>query len=88
LPSAVGSDHGLHVWLPLPPGMGPDRLRFIARERGLALVTAEAFAATPDHANGVRISLGGPAKRAVLSRALAGVADIVAGTPTPASLVV
>lgn len=68
LPEAVGDADGLHVWLDLPEE--PERLHALARGRGLALVTADAFAATPDAPRGVRISLGGPSKRSVLESAL------------------
>jgi DNA-binding transcriptional MocR family regulator len=47
LPSARGDAEGLHVWLDLPPVRRPAGLRALAAARGLALVTADAFAATP-----------------------------------------
>jgi DNA-binding transcriptional MocR family regulator len=78
LPGAVGAGESLHVWLDLPAGRS-DRLRALARERGLALVTAEAFATGAEHPEGVRISLGGPGSRAVLTNALKGVAALVGG---------
>ncbi len=62
LPAARGDAEGLHVWLDLPADLDPAGLRALAAARGLALVTADAFAATPDAPGGLRISLGGPAK--------------------------
>jgi len=88
LPAAVGSADSIHVWLPLPQSLGPDRLRLSAQERGLALVTADAFAMGPEHPNGVRISLGGPTKRSVLSDALTAVAELVRDAPSRRPLVV
>lgn len=87
LPGARGADEGVHVWLDLPVEWRADRVHRLAQEKGLALVTADAFAASPDHPNGLRISLGGPGKQAVLRSALEGVAALVSGAP-PASVVV
>ena len=80
LPAAVGSAESLHVWLPLPPGASAEPLREAAQRRGLALVTHEAFAVGPTDQAGVRISLGGPGRRAVLANALTNLAEVVAGT--------
>ncbi|WP_337187786.1 PLP-dependent aminotransferase family protein [Phenylobacterium sp.] len=87
LPAARGAVESLHVWLDLPPERDPARLRGLAQEKGLALVTADAFAAGPDHPNGLRISLGGPAKQAVLRTALEGVAALLSGPPPARSVV-
>lgn len=82
LPTALGGAENIHVWLPLPAGASAQRLHLAAQERGLALVTAQAFATTPDHAAGARISLGGPSQRSVLERALRSLADVLAdGAP-------
>jgi len=88
LPQAVGSSDGLHVWLPLPPDRRPDALRLAAREKGLAVVTADAFAVGDAYPNGARISLGGASKRAVLAKALADVAEVARGGEGAAALVV
>lgn len=77
LPAAQGSPEAIHVWLPLPADWSPVRLRAAAKARGLALVSAEAFAAGPGAANGVRISLGAPDRQQVLADALAGVAALL-----------
>jgi DNA-binding transcriptional MocR family regulator len=81
LPQATGAAEGLHVWLDLPGGWAPQRVHRLAQERGLALVTADAFAAGPEYPNGLRISLGGPSKQTVLRAALEGVAGLLSGTP-------
>ncbi len=47
LPAASGPAESLHVWLPLPRDVSPERLRQTAHRRGLALVTQEAFAVSP-----------------------------------------
>ncbi len=80
LPAARGDAEGLHVWLDLPAGQDAARLRALAAARGLALVTADAFATTPDHPGGLRISLGGPPKAAMLREALGNVSALL--TPT------
>lgn len=78
LPPAQGSPEAIHVWLPLPADWSAARLRAAARARGLALVSAEAFAVGPMAANGVRISLGAPGRQEVLAEALSGVASLLA----------
>lgn len=64
LPAAVGGPESLHVWLP-EATVASD-----ARERGLALVGADAFRAPGVVGEGLRVSLGAAAKRALLTRAL------------------
>lgn len=81
LPEAAGSAEGIHIWLPAPERWSPGRLHEAAQKRGVSLVGAEAFATRPDHPNGVRISLGGPAKQAVLIEALSAIAALVRGEP-------
>lgn len=88
LPGVQGGDGGVHLWLDLPDHWPGDRLRETAQHRGLSLVTADAFAVTPDHRGGLRISLGGPAKQATLAQALSGVAAILAARPGQTRLVV
>ena len=83
LPQAQGADEGVHVWLGLPGGWDPSRVRALAVARGLSLVAADAFAATSDHPNGLRISLGGPAKASVLREALVNVAALLTDAPPP-----
>jgi len=83
LPTAKGAAEGLHVWLDLPTDLGADRLRTLAQARGLSLVTAEAFAVGDVARDGLRISLGGPARQSVLEEALRNVAGLLgAGAPT------
>jgi DNA-binding transcriptional MocR family regulator len=77
LPTARGDAEGLHVWLDLPVGLDAVGLRAMAAARGLALVTANAFAVTPTTPSGLRISLGGPAKASLLRDALGGVAGLL-----------
>ncbi len=88
LPQAQGEADGIHLWLDLPDHWPGERLREVAHLRGLSLVTADAFAAGPVHRNGLRISLGGPAKQAVLAQALHGVAAILAAPPGDTRLIV
>ena len=79
LPEARGAAEGIHVWLDLPPGWDAGRVHRVAQEKGLSLVTAETFAASPEHPSGLRISLGGPANRTVLRGALQSVAALLKG---------
>jgi DNA-binding transcriptional MocR family regulator len=88
LPEARGPADSIHVWLPLPASRSLDRLRLAAQEKGLSLVTADAFAVAPQHPNGVRISLGGVAKPQVLTQALVAIAGLVRDQPSPGRLVV
>jgi len=87
LPDAHGAAEGVHVWLDLPADWRAERVHRLAQEKGLALVTADAFATGADYPNGLRISLGGPGKQAVLRSALEGVAALVSGTPQPRQIV-
>ena len=64
LPAAVGGPESLHVWLPGAVATSA------ARERGLALVGAEAFRAPGAVGEGLRISLGAAGKRGTLVRGL------------------
>ena len=81
LPTAVGSPEAIHVWQGLPQGWRPDRLSLVAQQRGLSLVTAEAFAVDDVHPNGLRISLGGPRIQAVLREALRKIANLLEIVP-------
>ena len=87
LPQARGAAEGVHVWLDLPADWRADRVHRLAQEKGLALAAADAFAAGPDYPNGLRISLGGPGKQAVLRAALDGVAALVSGASRPRAVV-
>jgi DNA-binding transcriptional MocR family regulator len=88
LPQARGAAEGVHVWLELPADWNGGRVDRFAQERGLALVTADAFAAGDVHPNGLRISLGGPTKQTVLRGALENVAALVGGAPAAPRVVV
>jgi len=88
LPQARGDAASIHVWLPIPEGRSSERLQLAARERGLAIVTADAFASGEGHPSGARISLGGAASRGALERALRSVADLLAtGAALPPPIV-
>jgi DNA-binding transcriptional MocR family regulator len=88
LPAAKGAAEGVHVWLDLPDSPQPGQLRLAAQQRGLSVVTADAFAAGDQYPNGIRISLGGPAKQSVLSEALQKVADLLGGVGEPRRMIV
>jgi len=87
LPQAVGGPDGVHVWLDLPQGRDPASLRASAAQRGLSLVTAESFSAGPIARNGLRISLGGQARRDVLAQALQAVAGLLTAEPDARAIV-
>src|SRR5690606_1061297 len=78
LPQARSGANGLHLWLGLPPDRDRLRLRAAARDRGLALVTADAFATGESPPNGFRISLGAASKASVLEPALRSLAATMA----------
>jgi len=89
LPAAKGPPEGIHIWLDLPPQWSPAQLHLTAQARGLSLVTADAFAVGDvEPPAGVRISLGGPAKQAVLAEALKGLAELARGETRAGGLVV
>ncbi len=70
LPAASGGSECLHVWL------AGARAGDAARERGLALVGADAFRAPGVVGEGLRISLGAAAKRETLARGLRALAGL------------
>ncbi|HKR87251.1 MAG TPA: PLP-dependent aminotransferase family protein [Phenylobacterium sp.] len=88
LPQAIGGAQNIHLWLPMADTPSAERIQLAAQARGLAVVTAEAFAVDPAHPAGARISLGGPGKRAVLERALATLAELVASGGRPQRVIV
>lgn len=88
LPEAVGDPASLHVWLDLPQAWSLAALRSAAQTRGLALVASDAFAVGEQARTGVRISLGGPARRQVLVDALASVRGMLEGQPGSGALLV
>ena len=83
LPQAQGGSESIHVWLPLSSGSASERLRLSGQRSGLAIVTAESFAAHADHPNGARISLGGPGRRSVLEGALQALSRLIATSAEP-----
>jgi len=89
LPQARGAAEAIHVWLDLPAHGSPAEIRLMGQARGLALVGADAFAvAGAKVPSGARISLGGPAKRAVLAEALKALAELSLTPAGRAGLVV
>jgi len=64
LPAALGGPESLHVWLPGATASPT------ARDRGLALVGADAFRAPGAVGEGLRVSLGATGKRVTLARGL------------------
>jgi DNA-binding transcriptional MocR family regulator len=70
LPQAIGGPESLHVWLPDATATP------MARERGLALVGADAFRPPGATGEGLRISLGAASKPAALARGLKALASL------------
>jgi DNA-binding transcriptional MocR family regulator len=87
LPAAQGDPDSLHVWAALPGRWDMGRIHALAAARGLSLVAADAFATTPDHPNGLRVSLGGPAKAAGLRDALTTLAALLVEGAPPSAIV-
>jgi DNA-binding transcriptional MocR family regulator len=79
LPAARGAAESLHVWLDLPASRDISGLHAMAQQRGLSLVTADAFAVEGAARAGLRVSLGGPARRGVLEQGLKSLAGLLAG---------
>ena len=77
LPAAVGGAESLHVWLPGATATAA------AKDRGLALVGAEAFRAPGGVGEGLRISLGAAPKRATLGKALTELSTLVSRPTAP-----
>lgn len=61
---------GHHIWLPLPAARPAARFAAHLHNRGLAVVTGDAFAADAVAPNAIRIALGAAQSRAQLTRAL------------------
>ncbi|MDI7863160.1 PLP-dependent aminotransferase family protein [Rhizobiaceae bacterium n13] len=79
---------GHHLWLPLPGGWNATAFAAEAERSGLSVVPAESFALAPSASSAVRVSLGPPADRVVLKRALDLLnALLAAGTPAPRTIV-
>lgn len=88
LPAAVGPPESLHVWLPLAAPGEAARLAAAALDRGLAVAPGEAFAvAGAPHPEGIRLCLGGPARRPVLARALTDLAGLAGSGLRPRGVV-
>lgn len=87
LPTARGDAEGVHVWVDLPDGQDTEGLSSLAAARGLSLVSAKAFATGADYPEGLRLSLGGPAKASMLRDALRNVAALLAETSQTPTLV-
>ena len=88
LPQAVGGPENIHLWLPLADAASAERMQLAAHTRGLAVVTAEAFAVEAAHPAGARISLGGPSKRGVLERALGALSELAREGARPRRVIV
>jgi DNA-binding transcriptional MocR family regulator len=65
----AGDPNGHHLWLPLPPTWSEARFAAHLQNRGIGVVTSDAFA-VDQTAPGVRIALGAASSRANLTRAL------------------
>lgn len=78
LPQALGPADGIHVWLPLPAERSMAGFRQAAQDRGLSVVTADAFAVGDTYERGVRISLGSAPTGPVLARGLRELAALLA----------
>jgi DNA-binding transcriptional MocR family regulator len=74
-----------HVFLELPPAWTPDAFAAAARERGVGVVPAAAFAVERTAApNAVRVSLSQAPDRVALARALTTLAELAADAPRQA----
>jgi DNA-binding transcriptional MocR family regulator len=69
MPHAAGA-HGHHLWLPLPDRCTPIEILSRILQRGLAVVSDDAFAVGPPSQPTVRVCLGAPRTRDELAQAL------------------
>ena len=84
---AAAHPAALHVWLGLPDRWPAPRFVAHLGGRGLAVVTAEAFATDAAPPNAIRLALGAARSQAQLARALAILKDAL-GSPDAASQIV
>lgn len=77
LPNTHGGADSPHVWLDLPQTANTARLRTLAREKGLSMLTAEMYATTTAYRHGMRISLGAPVKQSLLVEGLQALAPVL-----------
>ena len=78
---------GLHVWLELPHRWPAPRFVAHVGGRGLAVVTAEAFATDAAPPNAIRLALGAARSQAQLARALAILAEALGGADAEPQIV-
>ncbi len=79
-----GTGDGLHVWLELPGYWSSAQLAQATRDKGIAVMPAEAFATTGGgsvKANAIRISLGSIQERGRLQAGLRRLSDLLARRP-------
>lgn len=79
---------GLHVWLRLPPHWPAARFVAQLENRGLAVVTGDAFAADANAPNAIRIALGAARSRAQLAKALDILRDALDSAAPPDAVIV
>jgi DNA-binding transcriptional MocR family regulator len=84
---ARGHPAAYHVWLPLPKPWRSEAFAEAARQRGVLVTPAPAFAIGPRPApDAVRVCLGAARDRAALERGLRVLAELLGEAPEPAAL--
>jgi len=75
----------LHCWMTLPPGWRTDEFIAVARQRGVGVTSASAFAMGPAATcpDAIRFCLGIPDTAAELERALEILTATLTGRPSP-----
>lgn len=84
---AIAHPAGLHVWLGLPNRWPAPRFVAHLGGRGLAVVTADAFATDAAPPNAIRLALGAARSPAQLARALAILNDALGSTDAESQIV-
>ena len=86
--SAITGREAFHLWLSLPESWTRGEFAAHLRARGIAAVTADSFATTPDVPQALRLCLGAPASREDTRRVLHTLAEALDLIPAAAGVII